>query len=144
MSLKPGYATPAEADIELADDSVWIAYSNEEKEEALSWARVYIDDTYMFASVVDEDSNTYPEVITANSILAAEHKLKSLFHRQSPTGPLEESEVRAGSVLSRKRYRSKGMPTWVDPFPEITALLTSIGFIIVRSSSLTTVHLQRA
>lgn len=143
MTLPTGYATIAEADVILAANAAWLALDDATKNDHLSWAKVYIDDTYSCLNMTDELGEYYSEIKTANSLLAEANMGTSIFERQSENGPLEEVEVRAGSVLSRERYSTRGRVSWRDPFPKISALLAQLGCKITKSTGSTTVPLIR-
>lgn len=144
MSLPTPYATVAEADLQLVNNADWNALDDDAKTEHLSWGKVYIDDTYSCFTTVDSDGVIFEELVHSNVLLAEANLTKSVFARQSANGPLEETEVRAGSTLSRKRYKTAGRSSWQDPFPQVTALISQIDCSLIKESGFHTVPLIRA
>ena len=127
--LPTPYATLAESNILLESTEPWYESDDETKQEALGWARVYLDSNYSHSFEEDD----VPVVVKhANAILANEHLTTSLFSRQTASDPLEEIEVKAGSVSTRKRYSARS--TWFDPFPHVTQLIKEYSSLSPRSS----------
>lgn len=120
-TLPTPYVSLAEAETLLESESPWINFDDEVKQEALGWARSYLDANYTH-SFSDDDPPV--NIKYANAYLANKHLTKSLFSRQTSTDPLEEVEVVAGPVKTRKRYAAR--TNWFDPFPEITQLISDV------------------
>jgi len=133
-NLPTPYTTLAEAEVLNADMELWIHKTDDQKNEALGWARVYLDSNYSHSfdsSIAVADVPL--DVKLANATLANYHFTQSLFLRQTTDpNPLAEVEVKAGSVTSRKRYI--GNTNWVDPFPDITQLIAGTSRLTSRSS----------
>lgn len=94
------YATVVEADIFLANNSVWIALTNAVKEDALLWGRYFIDSN--FDCVVDTDL-ILEEVKFANSLLANDYYAQGdlFFDNQKP---IKKTFVKAGKVETEKIF----------------------------------------
>lgn len=121
MSVITPYLTVTEANTLLGTLEPWASEDDDTvKENALVTAKLYFDQFYKCANLDEDDPSDI--IKEANALLANAQLTSSIFDRQSTTGPLEEQEVRAGSVLSRKRYSARGKSNWVDPFPYITSL----------------------
>lgn len=118
-TLPDPYATLAEANILLEGVEIWFEQDDELREEALGWARVYLDSVYTHSF---DESDVPNAVKHASAILANTHLSSDLFENLRVTqDPLEETEVEAGPVKTRKRYSARSK--WFDPFPNITSLL---------------------
>lgn len=122
-ALPTPYASLAEADLYLNSTELWFEQDSEIKNEALGWARVYLDANYTFFNLDEDDPSN--AIKQANILLANAHLTESLFTRQVKSDPLEEVEVKAGSVSTRKRYSAR--TNWFDPFPEVTQILSGAG-----------------
>ena len=137
------YATVAEADALINPNSdAWIGALPDAKLEALQQGRIYID-LYYTCNISDP---TDQNVKDANILLAEKHVTQNIFGRQTGKGPLSEETVKAGSVASTKKYAvsSQGSQAWIDPFPEITALLAQDGVCTLSKGGVHTVNLERA
>lgn len=128
-ALPSPYATLAEANILLHSTEPWYESDDETKQEALGWARVYLDSNY---SHTFDETDVPDEIKHASALLANEHLTTSLFSRQTTSDPLEEIEVKAGSVSTRKRYSARS--NWFDPFPIVTQLIKGYSSLSPRSS----------
>lgn len=113
------YCTRAEADAILGVTSPWVGATGEDKDAALKQGALYID--FNYACTFDEIPDNLKE---ANAILANEHLTQSLWDRQDGLAPMSEKSVKAGSVASTTKYAEHGGSRWVDPFPNVTALLS--------------------
>ena len=112
----------------------WLGLSSDQKEEALQWGRIYLDNTYACLPWPEEDDEDYllpvPEAVqTANAYAAVEYLEGTYFLVEDGTlRGRTRVEVAAGSVMSRTDYdayiNSYG---WNDPSPVITAVLGAIG-----------------
>ena len=124
--LPTSYANVAYADlINLAEP--WLSASGTLKENSLQWGRVYIEKTYR---VLFDQTNPSDAVKTANSMLANSDLTTSLFSAASagkPAKGLRMTRVKAGPAESEKEYDTTRSNLWVDPFPEITAILNLDG-----------------
>jgi len=120
-------------DIAFADtvnlSAEWAALSDDEKNLALTYGRLFIDKNYT-CSTTDWDTNdltTIPdEVQRANAILADQYTTSELFVTDQKSGPISREMVKAGSVESETEYMgSNAMYTKnTDQKPEITMLLS--------------------
>lgn len=124
MALNEGYATVAYADLVNTGEAVWTALTTEEKENALSMGRYFIDSTYTCSTFTEP----YPdELQTANSLLALEYANDNLFLINDTSGMLVAKSVKAGSVTISKEYAGRytsRLQKSIDRYPQITALLT--------------------
>jgi hypothetical protein len=144
MSSITPYLDRAAADTILGSTLPWddAGTTDAMKDDALVQARLYFDKTY---ACPDHDPDVPSDTVKeANALLANAHLTSSIFTRQTNNGPLEEIEVKAEGVSSRKRYNAKGVSAWVDPFPQITALVYQDGCLISVSQGLSTVSVVRA
>lgn len=135
------YCTIAEADVYLALNYDWAAYSSDEKQSYLDWGRIYIDSVY---TCLDDDGESYDDTTApdelkhANAIAAVAQSEGSLFSDEKAV--IEES-VKAGSVESSKRYAMAEVSTVdVPEKAQIKALLQSL---CTRSASGNMVSLTR-
>jgi len=130
------YASVAEADTFLGETFPWEDTETVDKQEALEWATVYINDTY---SIELEDGEATPTSLkNANAILANEHLTKNLFataFAESPKVGVTLERVVAGSVESEIRYDTNWSRQWVDPFPAVTAMLGVDGYPIAKGAA---------
>ena len=124
--LPVAYANVAYADlINLA--TPWTTATTTAKENSLQWGRVYIEKTYRVLFDQDDPSDA---VKTANSMLANEDLTTALFDAASSGDPakgLKSTKVKAGSAESSKEWDTNKSNSWVDQYPEITALLALDG-----------------
>lgn len=125
------YATVEEADVIIGENDTWEDAEPDEKQEALEWATVYIDETYY----VDDPDPIPQSLKNANSLLAVEQLTKSLWDRQTGLGPVTFTSVQAGSVKSTKGYKQQSQSAWQDPFPHITAMLENDGYEMKKNQS---------
>lgn len=123
-SLPTPYVTLTEADDLITTYSPWSSASEDQKNGALGWARVYFDAVYI-CYTIDLESTEVADIPSdiklANSLLANYQLTESLFSRNSDTKNLIEKEIKVTGLSTRKRFVNK----FVDPFPEITALIKS-------------------
>lgn len=125
------YASVAEADTFLGETLPWEDAEAADKQTALEWATVYMNDTY---SIALEDGVATPTSLkNANALLANEHLTQNLFTTAFATAPqvgVTLERVVAGDVESETRYDSNWSRNWIDPFPQISALLAVAGYSI--------------
>jgi len=117
------YLTSVEADAILVQSSKWATATASQKSNALKWARVYFDDAYD-TSLIDE-ADAPDRVKEANAILADEHLRKDLWTYQSEDYAISSKSVSAGGVSTSKSYDTSRRSRWIDPFPYVTALVSS-------------------
>ncbi len=122
MALKTAYATSAEADVYLATNATWLALTDSEKDAHLLNATYYIDKNYncTFSDTVEDEAGY------ACSILAAKDMASSIYTVDDTGGSsIVEKEVKAGSVLTKKRYGGSfsSSASTIDPYPEVSAIL---------------------
>lgn len=128
MAYQSGYCNIAFADT-VNISTEWIALSDDEKNLAISYGRLYIDKNYT-CSDTDWDTSDYStipdEVQRANAMLAEQYTLNELFPTENVSGPVTREKVKAGSVESDISYMgSEAQYTkFVDQKPEITLLLS--------------------
>lgn len=128
-TLPTPYITLADAEILLASVDPWIQNDDEIQNEALGWARSYLDDNYSHSFVLTDPPDN---VKYANALLANYHLTESLFVRQAANvNPVSESEVKAGSVSSKKKFRNAR--SFIDPFPDVTNLIADVSTLTASS-----------
>lgn len=131
MALIDSYCTIAEADVFLANSAIWSEATDTEKTSALFWGRMYIDSKYTCVDWATLDTTPdYPEELKyANALLAEAYLDGSLFEFDETGGRvLTSKRIKADTIEIEKRYqgdRSFSTGSALDPFPEITALLTT-------------------
>ncbi len=130
-ALPTPYASLSEADAYLNSTEKWFEEDSERKQEALGWGRVYLDQNYSIFNLNEDNPST--AIKQANILLANYHLDENLFTRQTQTDPLEETEVKVGSVSTRKRYSAR--TNWFDPFRDVTAILAEEARLLPRNSS---------
>lgn len=108
LEVTDSYTTLAEAEGYLFNDSDWVAESSDEnKLDALLWARWYLESLYDYdldsVDVVDD------EVKLATSILAADYvRTGVLFGDYS--NPIKSKTIKAGPVQSTTVYATSHKP----------------------------------
>ena len=115
------------ADVAYADlinlSTPWTTGATADRENALQYARIYMSRTYKFNFDIDNP----PDIVkTANSILANYHLTEDLFRTSRNAAPakgLKSNKVDADGVLVEKHYDTNRSNSWIDPFPEVTAML---------------------
>ena len=153
MALKIPYATNIEADVYLANDVDWIALTEEQKTAHLVNGRYFMDSAYTCTELPDEDNDGLPDDIPeeykyANSLLAQIDMTSGLFNVDDTAGsPVVSKRVKAGSVESETSYAGQFSASTklnaIDPYPQITSLLSGYCYIN-KSSSTKSVSLLRA
>jgi hypothetical protein len=129
QGLPEAYCTVAYADSVLGEQLPWDSAETADKEAALQWGRVYIDDNYSCAF----DPNNVPESIqTANAILGNYHLTAPLYDSSKVEGEQSErgltgNKVKAGSVESDKSYDPYAAMAKLDAYPDVTAILGTGG-----------------
>lgn len=151
MALLTGLPTPfctnSEADTLLTNitSTEFDALDEDGKDAALQWARLYMSRVYKF----NFDTDNPPDAIKlANALLAQEHAVSEIFSVAEtglPAKGLTETMVDADGVKTQKKYDASKSRGWVDPFPEITALLLLDGncYLAKASGGISTVALAR-
>lgn len=99
INVNAAYATIAHADDYLENNANWYSAEEEDKEEALLWARYWID--YRF-DCIDSLSTIPDELIYANSILAADYIDNPTAFKPQVT--VIKKAIQAGSVKTFKQY----------------------------------------
>lgn len=134
------FATVAEADALLASVTEWTTLSEPQKQEALEWAVVYMDQTYALQGVTENATLEH-----VNCQLAGEHVKSSLFTRAAPVpAGLTSKSVEAEGIKTSKSYDTTVTSRWADPFPAITAQMGYAGFKLKKSTSgISTIPLVR-
>jgi len=142
------YATISEADSVLGENLPWEDTEDADdgtvigKQTALEWATVYMDSTYN----IPEQTTVSQSLINANSILANEHLSADLFtvaKNAAPEKGLSGATVKAGPVTSIKSYDANISSAWIDPFPNVTAMLLVDGFKIKKGGVNTVPMIRR-
>lgn len=130
QGLEDGFADIAYADSMLgATAKPWASTTDTNKEDALQYARVYMEKTYRDNSF-DLDSDFPDYLKTCNSILANEHLSESLFESESNSKTemgLTSKSVKADVVETKKEYDPVYSSKWKDPFPSVTAIMVVNG-----------------
>ena len=100
LGVTESYATIAEADVYLENDTTWNAATDETKTDGLLAARYYIDIAF---SCDLEDYDTVPDALKyATSLLAADYVEDETVFDSGVK--LREIEVEAGDVRSKKVF----------------------------------------
>lgn len=139
------YVTEAEADGYLGETTPWEDAESADKQGALGWATVYIDNHYDVRHVVLGQEDTTLKVCTA--LLANEQLNGDLFLREKQSKTergLIEKTVIATPVESTKKYDAKVAKAWQDPFPDITAAMVAGGYTPLKSSGMRSVSMVRS
>lgn len=137
-SLVTPYVTLANADTINDGNTAWDAASDDEKDDALSYGRQYIDRYYVL-SVFDED-DAPEEIQMGNCLFAIEYLEDDLF--TAPEANVGEETLKAGTVtVTTKFTRSEGTSV-IDPFVSISSVMYE--FAKWKSSGISTVNLVRA
>lgn len=121
----------------------WTTATTNQKDQSLQWGRVYIQQTY---NVLFDQDNPSDAVKTANSMLANENLTTALFEAASagkPAKGLTSTEVDAKGVKTKKSWDANISNNWIDPFPEITAILSLDGLCNIKRGGLQFVPLLR-
>ena len=114
------YCTVAEADADLASLVYvdWTVFTEAEKEEFLSWGRVYIDSKY---TCLYDETDATDDIKNANALAGFLQSQGNLF---SKTTEINSVSVTAGTVSSTKNYTlGKGIKDNDPLFVQIKALL---------------------
>jgi len=144
VGFSDGYCDVSYADSLLVLVTPWISTTVTNKENALQWGRVYIENTYD-VPVTITDSEINDALKNANAILGNEHVQEDLFftaRNAAPEKGLTEKTVQATPVKSTKKYDANISSEWIDPFPQVTAILASGGWKVVKGG-ITTVPMIR-
>jgi len=153
MALKIPYATNSEADVYLVNVEAWFDLTEEQKTSHLVNGRYFMDSTYECTELPDEDNDGLPDDIPeeykyANSLLAEIDMTTGLFNVDSTGGsPVVSKRVKAGSVESETSYAGQFSSSTklgaIDPYPQITSLLSDYCFL-KKTGSTKSVSLLRA
>jgi len=142
IGLPESYASLEYAD-EINTSSAWLSSSDEQKEAALQWARVYIEKTYR---VMFDQSAPSNAVKTANSMLSEKQLITPLFSTASASQPergLKSKRVKGGPAEVAKEYDTVRSNSWYDPFPEISSLLNLDGLCPINKGGAKSVAMLR-
>jgi hypothetical protein len=101
LAVNASYATIDEADVYLENNAAWNAASDETREEALLWARYYIDYRFNCIDVLDSIPD---ELIFATAILAAEYVVRP--NAFKPQATVIKKAVQVGSIKTFKQFSS--------------------------------------
>ena len=102
LALTDGYATLDEADTYLELNTTWSAASDEAKEDALMWARYYIEQYFDYN--LDAIDTIDDEAKLANSVLAADYVTSGqLFGNSEPA--IKRQKVKADVVEKEVEYQ---------------------------------------
>lgn len=127
--LPTPFITVEEADASLVDPDNWDGGTLSEKEQALSYGRIFIEANYN-CWYTEEDA---PDVLKlANALLADAHMGKDIFVTEENKG-VKRKMVKAGPVITDTMYDNYASKT-SDPHPKVTALLATIGVTKVSKS----------
>lgn len=125
------------ASVEFADSvctsDAWAEATEQEKESALQWARVYIEKHYTCYFDLGNAPNT---IKVGNSLLAEKHLAAPIFETEKSATPergMVAKVVDADGIRSEKRWDANVSKAWVDPFPEITAILALGNFAVLKT-----------
>lgn len=143
-ALLPGYISVTDAD-EWAKSSEWAALTDPQKENALSWGRMYIDGFYTCTPAIDSAAPS-DSVQIANALLGDYYAQGKLYPNSgSHEADLAGKKIKAGSVEMDKTYATTpgGSPIKGDPFPEVTNLLSSVGCTTSRGTTSAAVKMGR-
>lgn len=146
LSSVTPYVTLADANTINGIDTPWSTNGDTAKQAALVNGKMYIDEVYSCSWI---ETDPVPQnVQEANALLANYDLAESIFARQDNKGPITESTVKAGSVATTKKYgasNSGAGGVWLDPFPDVTALLLQGGVCeLTKGSGAKAVWLNRA
>jgi len=132
MAFLPGYCTVVYADT-VNVSAEWVAYTDPEKELAITMGRFYIDKNYTCLDSDDWDRDVVDsvpeEVQLANAKLAEEYALGILIPDFSAdvSSPITKKKVKAGSVETDTTYAgyfTSRLKIEYDKKKEITLLLS--------------------
>lgn len=130
MAYLPGYCDIAFADdINLSDE--WQYSEDEQKDFALTMARLYIDKNYSCSDDLwdTSDYTTIPEEVQrANAVLAEKYIKGLLINTETPiSGPITSKKVKAGSVETTTTYLGgySNTPKKIDQNEEVTIMISA-------------------
>jgi len=140
----PTLITLAEADALLVDVSPWSGTTDSDKTDALGWAEVYFNSTYVCPNEDLTDADSIDSSIKEGlSILANEHLQLSLFDRQSKEPAIKRSRKKVDTLEKEVEYAISNVGNkWVDYFPQVTALIGVVCYTD-KASSIKTIPLLR-
>ena len=133
MAFVSGLPTPfntlVEAKSQNDGDTTWDGAADDAtREQAMQFARLYIDRTYKLNFSL---TGTIPDSVKyAENLFAIEHLKTNLFdkeHANVKAQGLQENTVQAGAAKVTKKYNERLSAKWRDPFPSITAILLANG-----------------
>lgn len=145
VGFSDGYCDVSYATSLLGNTKPWSSSQTSLKEDSLQWARVYIENTYTVPVDILIDEIT-SGLKNSNAFLANEHLTKSLFLAARDAAPelgLTEKTVEATPVKSTKKYNASYTAKWVDPFPQVTAIILSEGYYLKKGSVKTVAMVRR-
>lgn len=139
--LVNAYCSLAEAN-EYNNSNAWNVLTDDEREVALSWGRVYLDSKYRVHTYFDKDAPP-DEVKLGNALLGAYYAAGQLYEVSS-TGNLvvESSMVQAGSVKVQKKFATGASLLDIDKFPDVTSVVSPYLSLISASISQATLIRQ--
>jgi hypothetical protein len=141
LEYNKAYATADESDVFLSLNSVWQNLSVTEKEDALLWARYYLDDNFDCAL---SSLDTIPDELKyANCLLAVDYNSEGSLYKNKSEPTVKKIRVKAGDVESEKEYGSGGDNSNYLP-PSIYKVRNLLAPICTRINTSGTVNLVRA
>lgn len=138
--LKDAYCSVEEANGYINSQG-WNALTDAERLVALKWGRNYLDSHYKQKYEIDEDDESYTDFDNARklgcALLASHFVVGELFVASASNNQqVIEKTSKAGSVSTTKRYASSGGTVAIDPFPEVTSVLSEFFYRIASSFSM--------
>lgn len=118
IGLPTPYVTLAVAD-DLLVSAEWIAATDDDKSEALSYARIFIDSKFICNFPED---NPPTEVQVGNALLAERRLIDGTLLPLETGKGLKRTKVKAGSVSTEKEYNAYASKN-PDKYPDIMALI---------------------
>ncbi len=125
--------TDTYTDIDTADSYLvlkndWLELSNESKQEALLNARMYIDENFSIDDVTDvSDLSVVPDALQfASSLLAYDSVINGDLFVKHTTREVFEKSVKAGSVMSSKKYKTGQKDLRPSSYGKVKVLLSSL------------------
>jgi len=116
------YATNAEADIINAGITAWTSLPEPTKTTHLIWARRYIDKYYVLPLI--DMAAVQEEIIEGSAKLALANITTPLYSIRPKATIVKSKSVGASGATTSKTFAG-GDVTLVDPFPEVTMILST-------------------
>lgn len=101
LGVTEAYATVSQADLYLENIPSWVAATDEDKADALLYARYYIDNNFSCIDITD-DAEVPEELQFANSLVASDYIVDNEVLQSGAN--LKRELVIAGSVTSENEY----------------------------------------